>query len=87
MITLTIVIFSPISREFVRARPPKAAMDGQDVYGLARRNFHHPYTPYEIQETFMRTVFEVLECGEGGVGILESPTGTVSIMLKVDAAR
>ena len=39
-------------------------------------DFHHPYTPYVIQETFMETVYQVLE--EGKVGILESPTGTVS---------
>ncbi|CAG8961294.1 hypothetical protein HYFRA_00013574, partial [Hymenoscyphus fraxineus] len=39
-----------------------------------RRDFHHPYTPYDIQETFMSTVYQVLE--EGKVGILESPTGT-----------
>jgi chromosome transmission fidelity protein 1 len=38
-------------------------------------DFHHPYTPYAIQETFMSTVYQVLE--EGNVGILESPTGTV----------
>lgn len=37
-------------------------------------DFHHPYTPYSIQETFMGTVYRVLE--EGKVGILESPTGT-----------
>jgi chromosome transmission fidelity protein 1 len=39
-------------------------------------DFHHPYTPYDIQETFMETVYQVLE--QGKVGILESPTGTVS---------
>jgi len=39
------------------------------------RDFHHPYTPYAIQETFMSTVYHVLE--DGKVGILESPTGTV----------
>jgi hypothetical protein len=38
-------------------------------------DFHHPYTPYSIQEDFMRTVYEVLQ--DGKVGILESPTGTV----------
>jgi chromosome transmission fidelity protein 1 len=38
-------------------------------------DFYHPYTPYAIQETFMETVYQVLE--EGKVGILESPTGTV----------
>lgn len=41
-----------------------------------KKDFHHPYTPYAIQETFMSTVYKVLE--DGKVGILESPTGTVS---------
>jgi chromosome transmission fidelity protein 1 len=40
------------------------------------KNFHHPYTPYKIQEEFMETVYAVLEAGNGQVGILESPTGT-----------
>lgn len=40
------------------------------------RDFHHPYVPYDIQERFMSTVYQVLE--KGNVGILESPTGTVS---------
>ena len=40
-------------------------------------DFHHPYTPYDIQVTFMETVYKVLD--EGKVGILESQTGTVSI--------
>ncbi|KAL2179520.1 uncharacterized protein P884DRAFT_107424, partial [Thermothelomyces heterothallicus CBS 202.75] len=39
-------------------------------------NFHHPYTPYDVQLEFMRTVYDVLEKGDGQVGILESPTGT-----------
>lgn len=30
-------------------------------------DFHHPYTPYDIQETFMSTVYQVLE--EGKIGI------------------
>ncbi|KAH7122945.1 helicase C-terminal domain-containing protein [Dactylonectria macrodidyma] len=44
--------------------------------GLEKLDFHHPYTPYDVQEQFMKTVFDVLEAGEGQVGILESPTGT-----------
>ncbi|KAG4429212.1 hypothetical protein IFR05_015304 [Cadophora sp. M221] len=40
----------------------------------ARDRFHHPFMPYAIQETFMETVYQVLE--DGKVGILESPTGT-----------
>jgi hypothetical protein len=44
---------------------------------LKGKDFHHPFTPYKIQEEFMETVYRVLESGEGRVGILESPTGTV----------
>lgn len=40
-------------------------------------NFHHPFTPYDVQLQFMRAVYDVLQRGEGQVGILESPTGTV----------
>jgi hypothetical protein len=43
---------------------------------ITKMDFHHPYTPYAIQEEFMGTVYRVLE--EGTVGILESPTGTAS---------
>jgi superfamily II DNA or RNA helicase len=43
---------------------------------VAKMDFHHPYTPYDIQEEFMSTVYQTLE--EGKLGILESPTGTVS---------
>jgi Rad3-related DNA helicase len=38
------------------------------------RDFHHPYTPYDIQNDFMGVVYECLE--DGKVGIFESPTGT-----------
>jgi hypothetical protein len=48
----------------------------QDQVTIHTINFHHPYTPYDIQETFMSTVYQGLE--DGKVGILESPTGTVS---------
>lgn len=41
-------------------------------------DFHHPFTPYDVQLDFMRAVYDVLEKGDGQVGILESPTGTVS---------
>ncbi|KAJ6443587.1 metaphase-anaphase transition protein (Mlo2) [Purpureocillium lavendulum] len=57
------------------------SMDDIDGVGDAARrigelDFHHPYTPYDVQEQFMRAVYEVLEAGDGQVGILESPTGT-----------
>lgn len=39
-------------------------------------NFHHPYTPYDVQLQFMKAVYKVLQAGNGQIGILESPTGT-----------
>jgi hypothetical protein len=51
-------------------------MSGSEDGMEKSHDFHHPYTPYAIQETFMETVYQLLE--EGKVGILESPTGTVS---------
>lgn len=48
--------------------------------GLGSIDFHHPFTPYDVQEQFMRTVYDVLEAGDGHVGILESPTGTVGLI-------
>ena len=60
---------------------PREVMAGLEVTNLTRNprdvDFHHPYTPYEVQEQFMVTVYAVLEAGDGQVGILESPTGTV----------
>ncbi|KAK3724452.1 ATP-dependent DNA helicase chl1 [Vermiconidia calcicola] len=41
---------------------------------MARKNFHHPFQPYDIQQTFMEAVYDCIE--EGKVGIFESPTGT-----------
>jgi len=37
-------------------------------------NFQFPFTPYHIQDQFMRALFTCLE--EGQLGIFESPTGT-----------
>jgi hypothetical protein len=39
-------------------------------------DFHHPFTPYTVQEHFMKAVYDVLSQGDGQIGILESPTGT-----------
>ncbi|EED14137.1 DNA helicase, putative [Talaromyces stipitatus ATCC 10500] len=36
--------------------------------------FHHPYTPYDIQLEFMSALYDCIEAGK--VGIFESPTGT-----------
>ena len=38
--------------------------------------FQFPFTPYDIQVKFMQKLYVALE--SGGVGIFESPTGTVS---------
>ncbi|RAL08409.1 DNA helicase [Aspergillus homomorphus CBS 101889] len=38
------------------------------------KEFHHPYSPYDIQLQFMRALYTCLE--EGKVAIFESPTGT-----------
>ncbi|KAI1207506.1 DNA repair helicase [Annulohypoxylon truncatum] len=54
--------------------------------GFRKIDFHHPYTPYDVQEQFMRTVYEVLEQGEGQIGILESPTGTGKSLSLICAA-
>lgn len=43
---------------------------------LMEKNYNHPYKPYDVQRQFMSTVYKCLE--EGKVGVLESPTGTVS---------
>ncbi|PYH41131.1 DNA helicase [Aspergillus saccharolyticus JOP 1030-1] len=40
---------------------------------LQTKNFHHPYTPYDIQIQFMQALYTCLE--EGKVAIFESPTG------------
>ncbi|KAK4097046.1 hypothetical protein N658DRAFT_457687, partial [Parathielavia hyrcaniae] len=49
-------------------------------------NFHHPYQPYNVQLDFMRAVYDVLEKGNGQVGILESPTGTGKSLSLICAA-
>jgi hypothetical protein len=38
-------------------------------------DFHHPFTPYQIQTDFMKALYSTLE--SKSVGIFESPTGTV----------
>jgi hypothetical protein len=40
------------------------------------QDFHHPFTPYAIQQDFMKALYTTLE--SKSVGIFESPTGTVS---------
>ena len=48
------------------------------IMDLQAEDFHHPYTPYEIQLKFMRSLYSSLE--EGKVAIFESPTGKPSMI-------
>ena len=45
---------------------------------LQAENFHHPYTPYELQLQFMRSLYSCLD--EGKVAVFESPTGKPSMV-------
>ncbi|KAI4105570.1 MAG: hypothetical protein LQ339_003413 [Xanthoria mediterranea] len=38
------------------------------------KDFHHPFTPYDIQSQLMRAVYDCIS--DGKIGIFESPTGT-----------
>lgn len=40
---------------------------------MDRQDFHHPFTPYDIQLQFMRALYASLE--DGKVAVFESPTG------------
>lgn len=46
--------------------------------------FHHPYSPYDIQQEFMKELYACIE--EGNVGIFESPTGTGKSLSLICAA-
>ena len=52
----------------------KMAMTADSTTPSIRRDFHHPYQPYEIQCEFMTALYECIEKGQ--IGIFESPTGT-----------
>ncbi|KAI1135525.1 DNA repair helicase [Hypoxylon sp. FL0543] len=56
------------------------------IEGVRKIDFHHPYDPYDVQVQFMNTVYEVLQEGEGQIGILESPTGTGKSLSLICAA-
>ncbi|KAF3355798.1 hypothetical protein VdG1_06847 [Verticillium dahliae VDG1] len=49
-------------------------------------DFHHPYTPYDVQTQFMTEAYKVLQTGNGQIGILESPTGTGKSLSLICAA-
>lgn len=54
----------------------EAEQEAREWALLMEKDYHHPYIPYHVQKQFMSTVFRCLD--EGKVGVLESPTGTVS---------
>ncbi|CAM9185047.1 unnamed protein product, partial [Ectocarpus sp. 13 AM-2016] len=53
-------------------------MRGRDE-GNAREepDIPFPFEPYDVQKQLMRKIYSTLE--NGGIGIFESPTGTVSV--------
>lgn len=38
-----------------------------------RKDFGHPYEPYQIQDEMMNAIYDCIEKGQ--VGLFESPTG------------
>ncbi|KAH8199770.1 hypothetical protein TruAng_006051 [Truncatella angustata] len=54
--------------------------------GIRKIDFNHPYTPYDVQQQFMKAVYDILEQGDGQIGILESPTGTGKSLSLICAA-
>lgn len=59
----------------------KMELEEEEWTKLMEKDYHHPFVPYQVQRQFMSTVYKCLE--EGKVGVLESPTGTVSRVLPV----
>ena len=41
-------------------------------------DFHHPYTPYDIQLQFMQALYACLE--DSKIAVFESPTGKLLIL-------
>ena len=60
----------------MRGAPKDMSADADQQLLQAPEKFSFPFEPYGIQEQFMRTLYDTLE--KGGIGIFESPTGTVS---------
>lgn len=44
---------------------------------LSDLKFKFPFKPYGVQEQYMHTLYDILK--KGNIGIIESPTGTVSV--------
>lgn len=61
--------------------PWSAAMEDEMDLLPVPQSFEFPYPPYSIQQDFMSSLFTTLE--RGGLGVFESPTGTVSVVLNV----
>ncbi len=57
--------------------------DGGD--GGAHREYHHPYTPYDIQLRFMHAVYECID--QGRIGVFESPTGKILLFIINSSTR
>lgn len=53
----------------MRGRHEEPAREGPDI--------PFPFEPYDVQKQLMRKIYSTLE--KGGIGIFESPTGTVSV--------
>jgi hypothetical protein len=51
--------------------------NNKDASGMVPEKFPFPFEPYDIQQQFMRQLYQCLQTGN--VGIFESPTGTVNI--------
>ena len=48
---------------------------GANIPMMAAKPFGFPFAPYDIQLQFMHCLSKLLQ--EGGIGVFESPTGTV----------
>lgn len=64
------------SRTAVVCDPSSSSESKDDKMYEQPGYFQFPFTPYDIQVKFMQNLYSALE--SGGVGIFESPTGTVS---------
>lgn len=54
--------------------PRRCYVDQDSLKVMAKKDFHHPFQPYDIQQQFMEALYSCIE--DGKVGIFESPTGT-----------
>lgn len=45
---------------------------------LSKKNFHHPFQPYDIQYAMMKAIYDCITARK--VGIFESPTGVLEVV-------